>query len=293
MTWNVYMLPKPIKVSEQKIRSELQAEELKKIQGELDFVVLNEAFSKRSRDNISNALTEMPNVARLPRKGGILKVIDSGVMVMSRHPLKVLGQSYYKKCGKADCFASKGVLLVEVTLPSGKQIQVAATHMQSGKQPKYAAIRATQTAQIKELMDKYARPGVPQILAGDLNMDVSNPDEFSRALLELNMETPSYTGAISTSKSTAVSCFAGEDKEDPKQWLDHVLIRKQGGDSAVMEKEAYPLRREIKGKLCDLSDHLPVKAKIKVENSPMLECPLPGLSTFDQFEEFLTKRVVR
>lgn len=282
------MLPKPIKNSEQKNRSELQGKELSKIQSELDFVVLNEAFTKRSRNNISDKMKDLPHTARLPRKGGILKVMDSGVMVMSRYPIEVLGQSYYKKCGKADCFASKGVLLVEVTLPSGKKVQVASTHLQSGQQEKYARIRETQLAQIKELLSQHARPGVPQLLAGDLNMDSKKSDEFSRALAFLNMTSTEDSGEIKTSKSSQVSCFGAVDKEDPKAWLDHVLISKQGGLSQVIQKESLPLRSTLNGMNCDLSDHLPVKAKISIDNNSLTECLPPRTNSFENFKDLMS-----
>lgn len=268
LTWNVFMLPKPIKNSEQKIRSHLQAEALSKISSELDLLVLNEAFTKRSRDLISEAThSDLPYSAKLRRKGKLPIVMDSGLLILSRHPMSVIGESYYKKCGRADCYAAKGVLLVEVTLPSGNKVQVAATHMQSGKDPKYALIRNHQLEQIKTLLQDHAVPGVPQILMGDLNLNENDSEEFTQALERLGMQSASITGETRTSKASNTECFGKKNEEGHTSWIDHVLLKNDESGAQLDHKKALSLTGEIKGTVCDLSDHLPVSALIKLEKT--------------------------
>ncbi len=187
LSWNVFMLPKPIKISWQNYRTKLISEQLSGT--DYDVMFFMEAFTGSFHSAMRKKLkSQYPYDYYLKKKNLIYPVMGSGVFVMSKHPFKVLDRDYYQHCGRADCHASKGVLLIEMQLPNGKTAQFASTHLQSGK--KYGATRMKQIHQVKAVLERHARAGIPQFFLGDLNIDRFHP-EFQQGLTLLGMEHPS------------------------------------------------------------------------------------------------------
>lgn len=254
LSWNVYMLPKPIKSSFQKERDKAIPEILKG--SDYDIMFFQEAFTGGFRKQMIKELSaEYPHHYYLKRAGNLFTVFGSGVFVMSRYPFKILDQIRYKKCSGADCYATKGTFIAEVTFPSGKTVQFAPTHLNS--QRENGVIRATQLLEIKELFKRHAKPGVAQVLLGDLNIDGGAP-EFFEALETLQMSPTALTGPIKTTSARVNDCF-----KTPKtaHWLDHVWVsREHFGLQSTLQ--VVPTESEIKGKLCPLSDHHAVEAHL-------------------------------
>lgn len=256
LTWNVYMLPRPIKFSRQLERTKVIRDELKKV--DHDVIVLQEAFYHHFSRTIRNALkTTHPFQRKLGRTRKFWQVMDSGVLIVSKFPFKVLGYRFFKSCASADCFASKGVLLVEIILPKGKKLQLAATHMQSGQKENRRRIREKQTNVIKHLMQKHQSPGIPQLLMGDLNIDGLQELEFHSTTRKLSMEPGVITGELISTKSTDTECF-GKANTSKQTWYDHSWFRVISGDIIEKDKQITPIRGVVNRSECDLSDHLPV-----------------------------------
>lgn len=249
LSWNTFMLPKPIKNSNQKIRTGVIAEAVKG-QG-YDFVFMQEAFTKDFRSHVGNTLkAEYPHQYYLARKLA-LKVFGSGVYVLSKNPFKVLDKVYYDKCGSADCFARKGSVLIESTLATGKVVQFAITHLQAIE--KLGHVRLAQLKQVKAMLSKHKKPGVPQLLIGDLNIDVSEP-EFDKGLDLMNMKHTELDGPIS--HTNVIECYKKETAVE--EWIDHMWI---DSDTQLKESsmQALELSYEYKGKKCNASDHLAIE----------------------------------
>lgn len=259
LTWNVYMLPKPIKFSRQLERTNVIREALKKV--DHDVIVLQEAFYTHFSNTIRSSLkTSHPYQRKLGRaRGKFWQVMDSGVMILSRFPFKVLGYRFYGDCASADCFASKGVLLVEINLPEGKKLQLAATHLQSGQTESRRNIRAKQTNVIKKLMQKFYNPEIPQLLMGDLNIDGLQENEFHVTTRKLSMDPGVLSGNLISTKATQTSCF-GKENTTRQTWYDHSWHKIISGDLFEKEKLVTPMRGWINNQYCDMSDHLPVTA---------------------------------
>ncbi len=245
LSWNTFMLPKPIKYSNQKIRTGVIANAVK---GEdYDFVFMQEAFTKSFRSHVGKALkAEYPHQYYLARKFA-LKVFGSGVFVLSKNPFKVLDKVYYKECGSADCFARKGSVLIESTLSSGKVVQFAITHLQAIE--KLGHVRLSQLNQINGMLAKHKKEGVPQLLIGDLNIDVSEP-EFDKGKDLMGMEHTELTGPIN--HTNVIDCYKKETAQE--EWIDHMWVSNDAGlkDSAMQVRE---VTYEYKGKTCMASDH--------------------------------------
>lgn len=249
LSWNAFMLPKPIKYSNQKVRTGVIADALK---GEdYDLIFMQEAFTKDFRSHVGRTLKEKyPHQYYLARKLA-LKVFGSGVFVLSKNPFKVLDKVYYKECGSADCFARKGSVLIESTLPSGKVVQFAVTHLQAIE--KLGRVRLSQLSQIKGMLAKHKKDGVPQLLIGDLNIDIKEP-EFEKGQELMNMKHTELTGPIS--HTNVIPCYKKETAEE--EWIDHMWV---SNDTSLKESsmQALELSYEYKGQKCNASDHLAIE----------------------------------
>lgn len=262
-SWNVYMLPKPIHFSFQKERTHLISQELKNL--DADIILLQEAFSTRFKNEVRKTLKDRwPHQTNLKRSRRLFHVMDSGVFLASRYPFEILGHHYFYSCAKADCFAAKGVLLIEVQLPSGKKIQIASTHTQSGQAANTVRIRQDQILGIKTLLDLYARSDVPQILTGDLNIDGYKTSEFPAALKALDMTTSTFVSVTKATNGFPVNCYKVPGKPNDGEWIDHILLNPLNTKTSIHEFRTWPALGTIKNKLCDLSDHYPVSAIIKL-----------------------------
>lgn len=285
LTFNTYMLPSPLKHSKQKERARLIPERIRAQKIDADIMVFQEAFSGNFKKQMKQELgKDYPYHETLGRHGGLTKFLDGGLLVMSRYPIKLLGKTYFKQCAKADCFASKGALLVEMTKPDGSKVQIVTSHLQSGQsKPKYRKIRESQVLQIKELMDRHARPGIPQILAGDLNINKWNGDEYSQMLTTLGAESSELSGRLTSSISPNTKCFTKTNRTSTKL-VDHVVMNPRGSLSQVTSKEIRPITSSFRGvEDCDLSDHLPVVGNLKISNEVVKPTPAPvSAPVFDE-----------
>lgn len=249
LSWNTYMLPKPIKFSNQKIRTSVIARSLDG--GDYDFIFMQEAFAGTFRKTVGNVLKkDFPHQYYLGNNKILYPYFGSGIFILGRHPFKVLDKVYFDKCGAADCYAAKGAVLIESRLPSGKTVQFASTHLQAKE--KLGLVRLRQIGQIKELLKKHKKQGTPQFLIGDLNIDVTEP-EFELGLDILEMKRTELTGPIN--HTNVIECYKKPGSE--KEWIDHMLV---DGDSLKdLSMVALQIEYENKGKTCIAADHYPLE----------------------------------
>jgi endonuclease/exonuclease/phosphatase family metal-dependent hydrolase len=264
LTWNVFMLPKPINFSKQVERTHLIAAELKNT--DYDIIVLQEAFIARFRNTVANELKgKYPFTAHLPKSRRLFHFINSGLFILSRHPFEILNHHYYNHCTHSDCFSSKGALLIELTMPSGKKVQVATSHLQAWDDKKAVEVRKQQIDELNDLLKTYARPGVPQILSGDMNIDGKIDLEYPGALKVLGMTSVPLQGTLDYSNSFPVDCYKIPGSPDAApQWLDHVWLKTNESETEVVSKNVRPFMGTFGDKQCSLSDHYSVEAVLKL-----------------------------
>jgi endonuclease/exonuclease/phosphatase family metal-dependent hydrolase len=255
------MLPKPL-ITGQYIRASKIVQTLK--HSDYDVLCLQEAFIKKIERRLRIDLQEQyPYFANLPVYKKLWKAVNSGIVVMSRYPIVYAQGIIYDAAVGIDRTGQKGALLVELEV-NGKAVQVVCTHLQSGSGKRSQAIRDRQYAQIYErLLKPFERPGVPQILAGDLNTEQRDSSRYKRMLCSLRMKDTnpqsqdcSYDGAL---------CELVSKSEHPyREYIDYVLYRT---NQALMR----PLWGRVKrfmaewsgptlGRKRDLSDHFAVEA---------------------------------
>ena len=169
ITWNIYMLPRLFVHTGQAERAREIADTLKNV--DADLIVFEEAFDNKARNIIRNNLkASFPYESGDPGKNSRWKT-SCGVWIISKVPIDVVKQIYYKEANGSDRLATKGAILVEGQ-KDGFCFQLVGTHLQSdlnsGKnvQP----IRDKQYAELKkQLLEPYSNENVPQFVAGDFN----------------------------------------------------------------------------------------------------------------------------
>lgn len=260
LSWNIFMLPKPIKFSYQKERTEYIIQHLAK--ENFDVVLLQEAFSGDFRNKVQDSLKKLyPHQSYLDRQSGSLTVYGSGAYILSKYPIGRNEFAYYADCGKSDCFASKGVSLSTITHPSGKMIQIANTHLQSGKEK--SKIRFKQLEQVKRLIETYKIKDVPQVLVGDLNIDALTGNDYQKMLDLLNMKSHSLEGSPQYTNGFPIECY-NKPGDDQLEWLDHIVINRDFTGS-LKKKKVRVFTATLEGKECPLSDHYAVEATISFQ----------------------------
>ena len=257
LSWNVFMLPKPIKFSWQKYRTNLIQQELKKV--DHDILFFQEAFVGSFHKALKKAIGDRYSHSYYLKRRSIFYPMGSGVFIMSKHPFKIVDKVYYRlnTCAGADCFASKGSVLIEMKLPSGKVVQLANTHLQSMESKGRKRIK--QINQVKSMLEKHARVNVPQFLVGDLNIDIAEP-EFHEGLDILNMDYAELQGPILYTNSLKNECYKTSGDGIHHEWIDHIW-----GNGADLRKASMQVRVmdfEYNGVRCPLSDHHAVEATI-------------------------------
>jgi endonuclease/exonuclease/phosphatase family metal-dependent hydrolase len=263
LTWNTFLIPPPWNSTKQVERADI----MKKLLPDMghDVMFFQEAFYDRQRNKIIQALNKNYPFIAVPRKGRKLKQIqDSGLFVASKLPMQVLDQVIFKNCAKADCMSSKSAILVEITLPSGKQVQFINTHLQAWNNPKTISIRKKQLIQIKTMMAKHLKHAIPQILVGDLNVDGKVGQEYASSLELMEMSSTPLEGPImGTNGFSTKGCYK-KPGEDNEEWLDHLWLKANASEITITSKRVVLMIGELNSVQCPLSDHSAVEAVIKI-----------------------------
>ena len=258
LSWNVFMLPKPIKLSWQKYRTKIIAEKL--AQTDYDFLFLQEAFIGDFRSALKSKLaTTYPHSFYLNMAKLSPRVMGSGLFVMSKHPFKVLDKEFFRACATADCGAAKGSVLVEATLASGKVAQFALTHMQAYE--RYGRKRISQLKQINAMLERNRRADVPQFLLGDLNIDPSEP-EFAEGQTLTGMTSFDLSGDVDHTADLTNDCYKTAGDGIHNSWLDHMWTK--GATAGLSRMQVKIMDFDYYGKKCFLSDHHAVEAVISL-----------------------------
>lgn len=259
LSWNIYMLPRAVKISGKAQRAALIAEMLG--QSEYQILVFQEAFMADARRIIREELAPYYPYAYGPANNGPSLRINSGIWVLSKIPLRVLDEITYSKCkGLADCMARKGVMLLEGEF-GGIAFQIAGTHLQSiGPQ----AVRKSQYAEIRTLLDKHRRDGVPQIICGDMNTDQAKRDWYNDMLQTLDAEDGPLDIQISCNDK---GCFMNDfhpGGEYNYSIIDYALYRSNGHKARGIRRYMPEFKRRWHRDNQDLSDHFPVAMEVRL-----------------------------
>ena len=163
LLWNVWLLPPPL--SDMIVRS--RASRISQLLTDYDIVILNEAFTYKSQ---LLAKTKYPYRISLTRRS-CFDFLDSGLILLSAHPIIKSAMEHFNSRKKWDRLASKGVLFCRIRLRNGEEIDVYGTHMQAGSSDGEQQSRDEQARQLAEFILRHSgEEGRRVVVAGDMNM---------------------------------------------------------------------------------------------------------------------------
>lgn len=262
LTWNTFLVPSLFNSTKQVERADLMAKKLRAL--DHDVIFFQEAFIDLKREHIIKELAPNYPYVAIPKKGqGLFQFVGPGLFIVSKYPMKVLDQVVFEDCSGTDCFASKGAIIVEVTLSSDKKIQMINTHLQGWDK---SNIRRKQLLQIREMMKTNAKLGVAQILVGDLNVDGNTESEYADSLVLMNMTSSPLVGRLESSNGfSTAGCFETPGGISKGEWLDHMWLNPNGSEAEIHSKKVVPIVGRLGTSECPLSDHYAVEAFIGVK----------------------------
>ncbi len=253
LSWNIFMLPEYITFTN-KVERAFEIGEMLRT-SDYDIIVLQEAFMKKARTIIYEMIKDsFPYIIEPANTAGISFKFNSGVWILSKVKLEVLGTTRFKYCKVADCMARKGATMVEGE-KNGKKFQLIGTHLQAEN---YPFIRKKQFGQIQsELIARFSRKNVPLIIGGDLNTEKMDTLNYKDMLTSLDAEDGDLDGEVQATWGGMNYKF---NKKDKNPILDYILLRKNG-------KKVHVFRRKVnifRSKKADynLSDHFGVEMQM-------------------------------
>ncbi len=262
LTWNIYMLPSIVPLPSRAKRSEKIMDTLSK--GIFDIIVFQEAFHKKTQKKLAKGLaTTYPymygpfNPTKNPFK------INSGVWIISKTEMNVLGSIVYKSRSGVDQVSEKGAALLEGVY-NGHKFQLLGTHMQADYKPK---IREKQFDQMNtELLYKYKEDGVPQIICGDLNTERGFETDYIKMLTQLDAIDGDIMGLQQETYDGLTNEIVAKIWGKKKTNFDYVLIKKNGANINSEKRWVSVLKCKWNKKKCDLSDHYGIACELDFSN---------------------------
>lgn len=257
LSWNIYMLPMLADLSREVKRSDryARAKEIAELlnASDYDILVFQEAFHGLARQRLKALLRKNYPYMYGPINPALWSYkMNSGIFIISKIPLKKLGNIQYKECTGIDCTTKKGAALFEGEW-EGKPFQLLGTHLDSGSQ----AVKETQYQQIaQELLFPYAQSGVPQIICGDFNIHKNAKDgRYEKMLKSLDcLDSPSDSALKTTYQKYELI-------------LDYILYRPNQSNIKIVDKQVHSFKAQMKvlDKLNGtLSDHLALSISVRL-----------------------------
>lgn len=264
LTWNIYMLPWLIRNNQEK-RAKAIGEVLKN--EDIDVIVFQEAFHGRAYRIIKEEIKNQFPYQYGPGKGGLFQ-FNSGIWIVSKHPILRSDTKKYKQKAHADRLAKKSAVFIEIE-KNKQRFQIIGTHLQSQNYLlKYRKIRERQFDVIKELCDKYFMKGIPQIIAGDLNTNKKEEYAYCKMIERLDADDGDLCGELKHTANDAENDIYDEPPVGTTELLDYILYRPNETDSKVTKREAIRYRKLWFEWKQDLSDHYAVRGTIVINKKP-------------------------
>jgi endonuclease/exonuclease/phosphatase family metal-dependent hydrolase len=171
LTWNIFMMPPWIHESPaNEPRAAAIAATL--LEHDFDVLCLQKVFHAGARAILEAALAAKYPYRYGPANDGCSIKLNSGVLVLSRHPLADYQTIEFDDCACVECWSRKGAILLSGSC-AGAPFRLVATHLQGEEGPSFTAshqrVRDKQMQQIgSQLVWPHLQPTVPFFICGDL-----------------------------------------------------------------------------------------------------------------------------
>lgn len=259
LSWNIYMRQSAFFWNGQMKRAEHIGMLLK--DSDHDILLFQEAFGRKSRRVLRKALDGNFPYEVLPVRTG--RLFNSGLWILSRIPIQEVDMLTFETCKGVDCKAAKGAVLVELEQPWGST-QVLNTHLQSSRGAKQQAVRQAQYKQLLDLLEARAKPGVRQVVAGDLNTDQQDVEAYEEMLATLKAENGEMKRSERAEKAQIpFSTWGGpfntlikKRARGDKKLLDHALVRETDAEQPQFKADVQRLLHFFTSPWSRKHDHL-------------------------------------
>jgi len=212
LTWNIDQWPNPLTAR----RDRQRLQQVREAIDEFDVVCLQECWSA-SAQAIRDALPHHYLDGARSRFG-----FGSGLLTLSRHPLRRRGHDRFRHAAPPDSMAAKGMTFVQLDLAGFGALIVVNAHLQARRFPR---VRAQQMAELGRFVRERA-PAAPTVLAGDLNATRTS-GEFARLQDALDFREAFEERPVAAPDPSRFRFGGGAQR------LDHVLLQEES--SAVMK----------------------------------------------------------
>jgi endonuclease/exonuclease/phosphatase family metal-dependent hydrolase len=254
LTYNIKMLPRIIRRTHHYpiIRARIIPHYI--LNENPDIVVFEEAFDHKADMILRKQLqhTYPYIIGPANRKPGSIKIC-SGLMMFSKYPMKKLATIKYSQCDDFDCMARKGVLLVEIN-DGHRTFQLAGTHMNGGGT---LDLKKSQYREMGAVVKEYARPGIPEFLAGDYNTNYFEKPFYNAMIEALDAEDGPLQGTAHFTDDHLNNDMEPYDPHDQKI-IDFILYRPNGVRPQNMQRYIRQYCQRWSKTNEDLSDHYAV-----------------------------------
>lgn len=261
LSWNIYMLPLSVKSVGQGKRVQYIAEQLNN--SEYDVIVFQEAFERDARYRLSKLMRKQYPYQEGPAnaKPSFFRM-NSGVWILSKHPMKFLEEIEYTKAAGVDKVARKGALLVEIE-KNGKKYHVAGTHLQAGASKKKDEIRHSQFQELQQLLHEYEVIGVPQLVCGDFNTPKNDRKNYNLMLETLKVQDGPLESSLQYTYDAKGNDLAigGNYCEQ----LDYIFIKDNSNKVQYSKRKVIAHTAKWHEKRKNLSDHYAVEILVVLE----------------------------
>ena len=258
LSWNIYMLPLSVKSVGQAKRVQYIAEQMN--EADYDVIVFQEAFERHARYRLSKLMRKDYPYQEGPAnaKPSLLRM-NSGVWILSKHPMKFLDELDYKRSSGVDKVARKGALLVEVN-KNGKKYHVAGTHLQAGASKKKDDIRHSQFQELQQLLHQYEVAGVPQLVCGDFNTPMNDRKNYNLMLETLKVQDGPLESSLQYTYDAKENDLAAGG--DYCEVLDYIFIKDNSNKVQCSKRKVIAFTAKWHEKRKHLSDHYAVEIMV-------------------------------
>ncbi|HEY9046467.1 MAG TPA: sphingomyelin phosphodiesterase [Ohtaekwangia sp.] len=265
LSWNIYMLPAIVKIKGRSDRAAAIGDILSK--SNYDIIVFQEAFHLRARRKIYRQLVKAYPYQAGPANKKLLSCrTNSGLWIFSKHPIVHSYDMIFANRSGIDAFSRKGGLLAEIMIHN-QPVQIAGTHLQSSGGD---WIRHSQCVEFyHKLLKEYSRPGVPQVICGDFNINRKDEEVYNQMLKILGAADGALSGE-SVYSYDPLQNDLNKDKNTLPHLIDYILLR--NNDSHIitcLKRNIRIFRQGWSKKHTDLSDHYSVEAELQIYNEKL------------------------
>ncbi|HLP06340.1 MAG TPA: sphingomyelin phosphodiesterase [Paludibacter sp.] len=264
LSWNIYMLPYISLFNQNDERAKTIAARLN--ESDYQIVVFQEAFSLKCRRLLSKRLAaSFPYQYGPANKNHLPLRTNSGLWVVSKIPLRMLGQMRFSTCTGYDRVARKGAVLFEGNFNDVK-FQLLTTHLQANN----LKIVKKQCSEIREhLLNPYCRNDVPQLICGDFNIDRNDEQAYQQMLKTLDAKNGEISGNLKVTFDKENNNLASKAK-GKSQLIDYVLVR---NDELVhnIDRRIHAFLAKIGKRESNLSDHYAMEFDVDFTNPHNLD----------------------